>query len=136
MSVSVSVSVCMSVSVSVCVCVCVCVCVSFSQALILIEYVLRNGSDRFINDAKRRARDIAQLKKYKHYDANNQDDAKEGTHAEKGGRAAVARDAQLGCRGFVVVRAQIGLLHVRAACSSPCVAFVQLVPKPRLYMTC
>jgi len=47
------------------------------KALILIDYLLRNGNDRFINDCKRRARDIAALKKYKHYDANNQDDAKE-----------------------------------------------------------
>jgi hypothetical protein len=49
------------------------------QALILVEYLLRYGSERFIGDARRRSRDIAALQKYKHYDANNQDDAKEGT---------------------------------------------------------
>ena len=55
------------------------VCCFFSQALILVEYLLRYGSERFIGDARRRSRDIAALQKYKHYDANNQDDAKEGT---------------------------------------------------------
>jgi len=31
------------------------------KALILVEYLLRNGAERFINDAKRKSRDIAQL---------------------------------------------------------------------------
>jgi len=47
------------------------------KALILVEYLLRYGSERFIQDARRRSRDIASLQKYKHYDSNNQDDAKE-----------------------------------------------------------
>jgi hypothetical protein len=47
------------------------------KALILVEYLLRYGSERFITDAKRRARDVAALQRYKHYDENNQDDAKE-----------------------------------------------------------
>ena len=46
------------------------------KALIVVDYLLRNGAERFINDAKRRARDIAQLQKYKHYDSNNNDDAR------------------------------------------------------------
>ena len=37
-----------------------------------------HGSERFVSDARRRSRDIAALVKYKHYDENNQDDAKEG----------------------------------------------------------
>jgi hypothetical protein len=63
------------------------VCCFFSQALILVEYLLRYGSERFIGDARRRSRDIAALQKYKHYDANNQDDAKEGTWRRAGIRA-------------------------------------------------
>lgn len=47
------------------------------KALLLIDYLLRNGAARFIEDCKQRARDIARLKKYKHYDANNEDDAKD-----------------------------------------------------------
>jgi len=47
------------------------------KALILIEYLLRNGADRFIRDAKQRSRDIQKLKKYKHYDQNSEDDAKD-----------------------------------------------------------
>src|SRR5689334_13460929 len=47
------------------------------KALVVVEYLLRHGAERFINDAKRRARDIAALQKYKHYDEQNQDDAKE-----------------------------------------------------------
>jgi len=47
------------------------------KALILIEYLLRNGADRFIRDAKQRSRDIQKLRKYKHYDQNNEDDAKD-----------------------------------------------------------
>jgi len=43
------------------------------KALILIEYLLRNGADRFVSDAKRRAKDISALQKYKQYDANNRD---------------------------------------------------------------
>lgn len=35
------------------------------KALIVVEYLLRYGSERFINDAKRRSRDIAALQKYK-----------------------------------------------------------------------
>jgi hypothetical protein len=45
------------------------------KALILLEYLLRNGSERFITNCKEKIRDIARLKKYKHYDANNEDDA-------------------------------------------------------------
>jgi hypothetical protein len=58
------------------------------KALILVEYLLRYGSERFINDAKRRSRDIAALQKYKHYDENNQDDAKEGQCTSPHGRRA------------------------------------------------
>jgi len=47
------------------------------KALILIEYLLRNGSQRFVEDCKARSRDIAKLTRYKHYDSNNQDDAKD-----------------------------------------------------------
>ena len=43
------------------------------KALILTDFLLRNGAERFINDAKRRARDISALQKYKQYDANNRD---------------------------------------------------------------
>ena len=43
------------------------------KALILVDFLLRNGAERFINDAKRRARDISALQKYKQYDANNRD---------------------------------------------------------------
>jgi len=53
------------------------------KALILVEYLLRNGAERFINDAKRRSRDIAQLTKYKHYDENNRDDAVEARNKAK-----------------------------------------------------
>ncbi len=49
------------------------------QALILVDYLLRNGSTRFTEDCKHRARDVAKLTRYKHYDANNEDDAKDGT---------------------------------------------------------
>ena len=48
-----------------------------SDYIVVVDYLLRNGDKRFINDAKRRARDIAQLDKYKHYDQNNNDDARE-----------------------------------------------------------
>ena len=41
-------------------------------------FVSGHGSERFVSDARRRSRDIAALVKYKHYDENNQDDAKEG----------------------------------------------------------
>lgn len=47
------------------------------KALLLVEFLLRYGSERFVQDARRRSRDIAALVKYKHYDENNQDDAKE-----------------------------------------------------------
>jgi len=53
------------------------------KALILVDYLLRNGAERFINDAKRRARDIAQLKRFKHYDEKNNDDAKEARNKAK-----------------------------------------------------
>ena len=43
------------------------------KALILVDFLLRNGAERFINDAKRRSRDISALQKYKQYDANNRD---------------------------------------------------------------
>jgi epsin len=47
------------------------------KALILIEYLVRYGSVRFIQDAQSRRRDISNLVAYKHYDENNQDDGKE-----------------------------------------------------------
>lgn len=47
------------------------------KALMLLEYLLRYGSERIIQDARRRSRDVANLQKYKHYDEHNQDDAKE-----------------------------------------------------------
>jgi len=83
------------------------------KALMVVDYLLRNGAERFINDCKRRARDIAQLKKYKHYDTNNQDDAKEcrarakmvydllmddAKIADERGKAARIRDVRL--QGF------------------------------------
>jgi hypothetical protein len=53
------------------------------KALILVEYLLRNGAERFLNDAKKRVRDISQLTKYKHYDDNNRDDAVEARNKAK-----------------------------------------------------
>lgn len=48
-----------------------------TKALVLLQYLLLHGSERFVLDVKRRARDITALTKYKHYDSNNADDAKE-----------------------------------------------------------
>ena len=48
-----------------------------SKALTLLHFLLLHGSERFALDVKRRARDVSALTKYKHYDQNNVDDAKE-----------------------------------------------------------
>jgi len=65
------------------------------KALHVTEYLLRHGAERFINDAKRRARDIAALQKYKHYDENNQDDAKEARARAKAVYALLMDDQLL-----------------------------------------
>ena len=65
------------------------------KALILVEYLLRYGSERFIADAKRRARDVAQLQKYKHYDDNNQDDGGEVRKKAKSVYEMISDDARL-----------------------------------------
>jgi len=43
------------------------------KALILVDYLVRNGHDRFVADAKKRARDILRLKKYKYYNKDHED---------------------------------------------------------------
>ena len=48
-----------------------------SKALSLLHFLLLHGSERFVLDVKRRARDVSALTKYKHYNADNIDDAKE-----------------------------------------------------------
>ena len=48
-----------------------------SKALQLLHHLLLHGSERFVLDVKRRARDVSALTKYRHFDANNVDDAKE-----------------------------------------------------------
>lgn len=70
-----------------------------------------HGSERFVSDARRRSRDIAALVKYKHYDENNQDDAKEGantnsdTEGESDGHGGTARLWTNGwARVFVLTR--------------------------------
>lgn len=44
------------------------------KSLILIEYLLRYGSERFINDCRSRAREIARLTKYQHYNSQDEED--------------------------------------------------------------
>lgn len=66
-----------------------------TKALHLAEYLLRHGAERFISDAKRRARDIAALQKYKHYDEQNQDDAKEARAKAKAVYALLMDDLLL-----------------------------------------
>lgn len=66
------------------------------KALILIDYLLRNGAERFISDAKRRTKDIQQLTKYKHYDPNTQrDDAGEARTKAKLVYELLTNDAKL-----------------------------------------
>jgi hypothetical protein len=65
------------------------------KALIVVEYLIRHGAERFINDAKRRARDIAALQKYKHYDEQNIDDAKEARARAKAVYALLMDDQLL-----------------------------------------
>jgi hypothetical protein len=65
------------------------------KALILVEFLLRHGSERFINDAKRRSRDIAQLMKYRHYDDNNRDDAGDCRVKAKAVHELLTNDARL-----------------------------------------
>jgi len=48
-----------------------------SKALMLLKYLVLYGSDRFIQDAQRRARDVAALTSYQHYNESNVDDAKD-----------------------------------------------------------
>lgn len=42
----------------------------YSQALFLIEYLLRYGADRFVLDAKNRSDDIGKLKSYRYIEEN------------------------------------------------------------------
>jgi len=65
------------------------------KALAVVEYLLRHGAERFINDCKRRARDIAALQKYKHYNEHNQDDAKEARARAKAVSALLMDDQLL-----------------------------------------
>jgi ENTH domain len=65
------------------------------KALILTDYLLRNGAERFINDAKRRARDISALQKYKQYDANNRDVGGEVRAKAKSVYELLTNDAKL-----------------------------------------
>jgi len=37
------------------------------KALITVDYLLRTGHERFVQDVRKRARDILRLKKYKYY---------------------------------------------------------------------
>ena len=53
------------------------------KALTLLHFLLLHGSERFALDVKRRARDVSALTKYRHYDANNVDDAKEARQKAK-----------------------------------------------------
>jgi hypothetical protein len=81
---------------------------SVSQALILIDYLLRNGSARFVDDCKHRAREFQKLTRYKHYDQNNEDDAKEGLHC--------IHQLPVRSRCYPRFSAQQGQGPVRAAC--------------------
>lgn len=65
------------------------------KALHVVEYLLRHAAERFVSDAKRRARDIAALQKYKHYDENNQDDAREARARAKAVYALLMDDQLL-----------------------------------------
>ena len=65
------------------------------KALILTDYLLRNGAERFINDAKRRSRDISALQKYKQYDANNRDVGGEVRAKAKAVYELLTNDAKL-----------------------------------------
>ena len=65
------------------------------KALILTDYLLRNGAERFINDAKRRSRDISALQKYKQYDANNRDVGGEVRAKAKSVYELLTNDAKL-----------------------------------------
>lgn len=43
------------------------------KALLLTEHLVRNGSDRFIRDARARADDVSKLRRYKYYNKDNED---------------------------------------------------------------
>ena len=66
-----------------------------TKALQLLDFLVRHGSERFVLDVKRRQRDIAALQRYKHYDQNNQDDAKEARLKAKQIHELLANDAKL-----------------------------------------
>jgi len=46
------------------------------KALLLVDYLLRNGSERFVTDAKRRKSDLLRLQEYRSYNADGEDVAK------------------------------------------------------------
>jgi len=46
------------------------------KALLLVDYLLRNGSERFVTDAKRRKNDLLRLQEYRSYNADGEDVAK------------------------------------------------------------
>ena len=66
-----------------------------TKALHLLDFLIRHGSERFVLDVKRRQRDIAALQRYKHYDHNNQDDAKEARAKAKLIHELLANEAKL-----------------------------------------
>ena len=66
-----------------------------TKALQLLDFLVRHGSERFVLDVKRRQRDIAALQRYKHYDHNNQDDAKEARAKAKQIHELLASEARL-----------------------------------------
>ena len=47
-----------------------------TKALVLLDFLIRHGSERFVLDVKRRGRDVSALTRYRHLDQNNLDDAK------------------------------------------------------------
>jgi len=47
------------------------------KALLLTEYLIANGSDRFVRDARHKADDIHKLRRYQFYDKNNVDQAED-----------------------------------------------------------
>jgi len=65
------------------------------KALILVEYLLRNGSDRFVRDCQHRADDIAKLKRYKYYNKDNEDIAGDIRKKAKQVHDLLMNDAQL-----------------------------------------
>jgi ENTH domain len=43
------------------------------KALIVVDYLLRNGADRFVEDCRRHRQDVSQLRRYRYFDSSNRD---------------------------------------------------------------